>query len=336
MNSPLNRYAFFIALFIAVMLLLPYEWYWKNIEHYAKSHNLESLDHWADQRTSVSSLSEEDVIILGSSRVHFDINIHLWDSLAGRRPLQLAYPGSSPYHPIEDIVNNTDFNGLLVIGVAPGLFFTTEDSWGASRGKVFVDHYQKRTYAQTFNQRIFYFIDPHFSYIDENLSYRYLIDRLPFKNRDSIRHPDIWPPMVSMDKYRNIRMTHQMETDTIFQRRQKDIWFNPDPQNRVEEKLDEVMDYYIGLLKKFQERGGKVAFIRAPVAGYYLEIEPKLFPRKDYWDRLIEECKCVGYHFQDHPVTNKMEPPEWSHLSRKQSDIYTKLLVEFLQQDGLI
>lgn len=168
-----------------------HEWYAQK-HHWPAGHDLENLDVWADQRARVSELDEKDVIILGSSRAHFNINIHRWDSLTGRRPLQLAYPGSSPLHPIEDIIQKTDYKGTLVIGVAPGLFYTVAGTWPANRGKAAVDRYYDRTYAQRFNQWVYDFIDPHFHYLNQEISYESLIDYLPFPNRDSVGDPDLW------------------------------------------------------------------------------------------------------------------------------------------------
>lgn len=331
-----NRTVFFWALCLAVYILIPYEWYWRTVKQYPRSFDLESLDYWAVQRSKLSTLDSFSVVIVGSSRAHFDINIHLWHSLTGKRPLQLAYPGSSPYHPLADVVENSDFRGLLVIGVAPGLFFTTSDSWGANRGKAFVDHFYERTYAQIFSSKIYSLIDPHFSYLNEGLTLDDLIDRIQLPNRDSIRQPDIWPPMVEMDRFRNIRMIPLMETDSITQQRQKDIWFNPNPKNSVKDTIDTIMDYYVDLVHRFKDRGGRVVFIRAPITEYYCETENKLYPRKEYWDRLLNECQATGYHFEDHPLTQNMNPPEWSHLNRKESDIYTTVIVQLLQQDKLL
>lgn len=331
-----NRYLFLYAALLAVILLSVHEWYWGEVKHWPKGHDLESLDVWADNRADVSELTDKDVIILGSSRAHFNINIHHWDSITGRRPLQLAYPGSSPLHPIEDIINESDFNGLLVIGVAPGLFYTVSETWPANRGKAFVDRYYNRTYAQIFNQRVYDYIDPHFNYLNPDLSYKSLIDRLPFPNRDSVSDVEIWPPMVAMDEFRNIRMLPIMETDTAHQRRQKRIWFNPNPMNRAADTIDYIIDHYVDLFDKFKERGGRVVFINGPITGYYLKNEPVLWPREEYWDRLLRECDCPGYHYADHPETQAMQPPEWSHLKRSDADRFTELLIERLRRDKLI
>jgi len=173
----LNALHFFLALGLAVLLLLPFEWYWSEIEEYTKSYDLKSLDNWADQRKKVAQLSEDDVVLLGSSRLHFDTNIDLWDSLTGRQPLQLAYPGSSPFVTLEDIVKKPDFKGLIVVGVSPGLFFTVRSGWGVRRSQAFIDHYYERTFAQVLNQYLYNFVDTHFAYLREDLTLTQLIER---------------------------------------------------------------------------------------------------------------------------------------------------------------
>lgn len=337
MKTNMNFKVFILAFILAILCLIPYELYMKNVEGFAKGHDLESRDLWADWRGEVDDLTAKDVVILGSSRGHFDINIHLWDSITGRKPIMLAYPGSSPYHTVEDVINKSDFKGLLIISTAPGLFYTMKGSWGANRGKSLVDHYYDRTYAQIFSGEIYKLIDPHFHYLqgsDRNLNL--LMSQIPFPKRDSVRASTAWPPMVAMDKYRNVRMIPQMETDTALQRQQTDIWYNPNPKNRFADSIDVVLGHYVNLVKKFKAKGGKVAFIRPPVTDYYLETETELYPREKYWNRLVNESESPGYHYSDYEESRSMIPPEWSHLNRRDADIYTKLIIELLQKDNLL
>ena len=65
-------------------------------------------------------------------------------------------------------------------------------TWPANGGKAAVDRYYDRTYAQRFNQWVYDFIDPHFHYLNQEISYESLIDYLPFPNRDSVSDPDLW------------------------------------------------------------------------------------------------------------------------------------------------
>lgn len=336
MQSRVSLRVFLFALLVSLLLFLPWEWYFSEVEPWPKGHDVGSKDLWADWRARVDDLDSRDVVILGSSRGHFDLNIHLWDSLTGRRPVMLAFPGSSPFHPVEDLVENSRFDGLLVISTAPGLFYTMRGSWGANEGKKLVDHYNGRTYAQKFNAILEQQIDPHFSFTQGDLRLKHLLERISLPDRESVRPPLVWPPMVTMDKFRNIRMIPEMETDTALQRQQTDIWFNPDPKNRYADSIPQVLGHYVELVRKFKERGGRVAFIRPPVTYYYLETETKLYPREAYWDRMLRECGSPGHHYQDDPETNAMIPPEWSHLNRRDSDRYTEIIVAFLQKHGLL
>ncbi|MCB0522991.1 MAG: hypothetical protein H6576_18640 [Lewinellaceae bacterium] len=327
---------FIAALCVAFALLLQYEWYFRNVERWPPGYD-NNADLWAYWRGKVEKLDEKDVVIVGSSRGQFDLNIHLWDSITGRRPVMLAIPGGSPYHTVEDIVVNTDFKGLLLVSTAPGLFYSLGSGGGAAWVKAeMVDYYQKQTYAQKFSQWCYEFIDPHFAYTDPDISLKHLTERLPFPNRDSIEGGTVWPPMVRMDRYRNVRMIPEMENDTSFQNQQTRIWHHPEWKNRYKDSADVIIGHYADLARKFQERGGRVAFIRPPVTGEYLEFEPQMFPRDQYWDRLLRESGSKGYHFQDNPVSREMIPPEWSHLNRRDADIYTRLIIELLRNDQLL
>ena len=335
MEHKLNLRLFLLALSLAVMLLIPYEMYWKS-EGWAPGYDM-SADMWAYWRGEIEDLGPEDVVIIGSSRSHFDLNIHLWDSLVGRRPVMLSIPGGSPYYVIEDIVEKSSFRGLLVVGVANGLFFTLGNSYGASwiKGDR-IDYYYKQTSAQQFSQWVYRGIDPWFSYTDPEINLKSLINRIPFEDRDSIKHPPAWIAFVGMDQYRFVRMVPAMETDTAHINRQTRIWGRFGFQNPHADSIEAIFDHYLPLIEKYKQEGGRIAFINGPITGGYLKNDPINYPRDKYWDRLIRECKSPGYHFQDYPETNNMDPPEWSHLNRKESDIFTRHIIKLLKQDKLL
>ncbi|NNK75586.1 MAG: hypothetical protein HKP42_05930, partial [Maribacter sp.] len=216
-------------------------------------------------------------------------------------------------------------------------FYTVRNGWGANRGKEFVDHFYKRTYAQRFNQQVYYLYESSLSFLHNSLSLKQIIEkRFILPNRDSINNPPVWPPMVAMDKYRNIRMTSFFEKDSAMIKAQTDIWHNPNFKNNFVDSVDVIINHYVSLAHKLEARGGKVVFIRPPVSEWYLTEEAEHFPREKYWDRLIDECNCLGYSYEDFKETKDMIPPEWSHLNRKDSDEYTKFLVNQLSKDKIL
>ena len=90
---------------------------------------------------------------LSESTITFDIQLDEWEKETGKRPIQLACVGSSPLPVFHDLVENTNFKGTILVGVTPGLFFSTTFpqarpwEWPQSR----VDYYHRRTYAQRAN-----------------------------------------------------------------------------------------------------------------------------------------------------------------------------------------
>ena len=116
----------------------------------------DNKDLWSVQRAKVEKATKNDVLLLGASRVLFDIQLDEWEQVTGKRPIQLASEGSSPLPVFRDIVEKTDFNGTIIVGVAPPVFFdyakTSSVSWKWPKARI--DHFHDRTYAQRLNHAL--------------------------------------------------------------------------------------------------------------------------------------------------------------------------------------
>jgi hypothetical protein len=69
----------------------------------------DSKSHWAVERRKIASGEHDDVVIIGSSRILFDTNLGAWQQMTGRRPIQLALPGTNPRAYLKDLAYNSDF-----------------------------------------------------------------------------------------------------------------------------------------------------------------------------------------------------------------------------------
>ena len=141
------KQSFIIAILLAIISIITWEFYWRSQGNYPTLNDERSL--WAITRSNVEKATKDDVVILGASRAFFDIQLQTWESITGRMPIQLASTGSSPLPTFHDIVNNTNFTGTILIGVTPGLFFSTTNpqAFPWNRPQTKVDYYKKRTYA---------------------------------------------------------------------------------------------------------------------------------------------------------------------------------------------
>ena len=323
-----------IALAISLLLATLWEFHWCAEEYIPYVDD--NKDLWASWRRKVPELKPNQVLIVGSSRAHFDLDIYEWEKQTGSRPMMLARVGTSPGPIIKDLAENTDFNGILLVGVAPDLFFEPPNKGGWRRLDERIDYFYKQTYAQRLNQFVFQKIDPNFSYINDHLQLKGLMEWLPLPQRDSVKPYLFWPDMSVNDANRNLSMRPSMETDTAMQNAYKFIWGSWGWPKLDTSKVDTVLNLYAGWVKTIEDRGGRIIFIRAPSSGKYLEVETEAYPREIYWDELLRRTNCTGIHFTDYTQLSGYDCPEWSHLLAKDAQTYTRDLCKILMDNDLI
>lgn len=300
---------------------------------------------WASQRQHVKNLDSTDYISIGSSRILFDLQRPVWEAKMGKPFLQLAVQGSSPLPVFRDLVRNSDFNGTILLGVTPGLFFSTTfpQAPPIAWPQEYVDYYQDRTYAQIFNSELYLPLQKNLvlaqtyeNDVDGNYDLKSMIERLRFDNREG-RPP--FPPFYEFgefDEFRNTRMMDRVVFDTIFARYTQSAWMcfaggDIPPPDRLG-----TIKHFMEDLKIFQERGGKVILFRFPSTEDFRALEQKQVPRYAFWSLLLRESGLPGYHFEDYPELQGMQVPEWSHLSAESADLYSERLIDILLQDGTL
>ncbi|HEX6834828.1 MAG TPA: hypothetical protein VF132_14920, partial [Rudaea sp.] len=98
---------------------------------------------WAQQRRRIDAGEGAKTVLIGSSRVLFDVQLPVWEKAAGERPIQLAIEGTSSLPVLEDLAADPNFTGRLLVGIASDLFFTGF----AYRGDV-VPYYHRESPSQ--------------------------------------------------------------------------------------------------------------------------------------------------------------------------------------------
>lgn len=325
----------------ALLGLIAWEVYWRS---QGFTPNLDDDDNlWVNQRARVEEATKDDVILIGSSRVYFDLQLYKWEEKTGNRPIQLAIEGSSPLYAFDDLVNNTNYNGTIVVGVTESLFFSTKFPEAPPNKKVTkrIKYYKDRTYADRLNYVLSIPIQNSFAFISDvsgvdGIKLKSLLDEVKLGDRV----PDPMPPFhdfSTVDINRNLRMTERTATDTAFAGTIKKVWmFFRSVSDNFKPEKEVTTSFFVENVKKFKERGGKVILIRCPSTGDVRGFEKKVFPREEYWDQLVEKTDVPAYHFEDHQKLKDYDCPEWSHLSGADADKFTEAFVGLLLQDGHI
>src|SRR3954469_22367311 len=78
---------------------------------------------WSDKRKQVYEPSDKATVFIGSSRIKYDLDIPTWENLTGDHAIQLANVGSSPRLILDNLAEDKNFKGKLIIDVTEFLFF---------------------------------------------------------------------------------------------------------------------------------------------------------------------------------------------------------------------
>ena len=292
---------------------------------------------WAMQRRRIDNGEGDKTVLLGSSRVLFDVQLPMWEQMFSEKPIQLAVEGTSPLPMLEDLADNPKFTGRLLVGVAPDVFFT---GFGY-RGGV-VKYFKNETLSHRAGHWLsMHLIEPFFSFYDDDFKLFTVLKRQKWPPRPGV--PDFVDvrKMTMQDADRNTWMWSKVETDPAYRDLCRHVWAQffdvPIPGMETPEALakvaNEQIDRAVAAIAKLRARGVPILFVRPPSDGPYLAMENRDFPRATTWDPLLEKTAVPGIHFEDHRELQGLDAPEWSHLSRASADRFTKALCRLIQRD---
>ncbi len=321
-----------LAVIVATALLTAgWEIYWRGKEFRAGDFkNTPAL--WAEQRRKATG---DATVLIGSSRTLFDVDLDIFEAIAGVRPVQLALEGTSPRVFLKDLADDERFHGTLIVGVTTILFFTSE---GGLRESV-IEYARNETPSQRADHQLSLPLERVFAFLDEQTRPKRQMTLAPLPLRDGMK-PRFDPRKLQiLDADRNAEMWSRVVNDKAYRKEAQDQWLlvfrlsapPPGPNGEPPPPMpDEAINAVISEVKanvdKIRARGGEVIFIQPPVAGPFLEVEQGGFPRARFWDRLLTMTDSAGVSFHDHAEMQAYDLPEWSHLSPADSKRYSRAL----------
>jgi hypothetical protein len=319
-------------------------------EYYARSAGYQptlndTADLWSESRARVKP---DSIVLLGTSRMLFDMDLDVLESGLGQRPVQLALVGSSPYPILADLAADESFRGTVLLDVVPAMYLAPTGSPPVAASEKALARYRTWNYAQQWSHRLGVRLEDHVAFLrQEDLTLAKLLERVPVPDRaHAMVGPKFPDYFYSLDRERRARMVPEAAiVGSPLQQRIVNTWlplFTPPPPpsfiplEQFQQMMGTDLEARFARTKehvaRIQARGGKVVFLRLPVTGPLAEREEQLAPRAVTWDRLVRENGVPAIHFAEHPELNAFECPEWSHLSAGDSVAFTRLLVPHLQR----
>jgi hypothetical protein len=256
--------------------------------------------------------------------------------------------GSCPYPVLADLANDTNFHGTVICSFTPRLFLAPPGTPPMERGEKAVRRFHTQTPAQRASQYLAMPLEEHVAFLkQQDLTLDELLKRLPIPNRLGALVPPRLPPYFeTVDRERRARMIEECaRPGSELQKRIQQIWiplFTPPPlptyipkevfMAKVNKAIAARFRDTIAAVEKLRARGGKIVFVRFPVAGGLKALEDQTTPRGQTWDRLIKATGAPGIYYEDFPELSGFNCPEWSHLSAGDSVEFSKRLVPHLRK----
>jgi len=266
--------------------------------------------------------------IVGDSRILFDTDLDRFEAMTGVRPIQLAIHGTSALTLLENMADDKDFKGLLIVGLADTMFFQPFDGYG---GYVKKWHEFRAPYRIVSNE-IDHVLQRRIAFLDSNYRLSVLAHRLDRDFRPGVEGPmdDIWK-LQEVGEHRATHLWDRVEYDPAWRARTRWAWkgfkdkfpYTPELIAKGQARAKAAVD-------KIRARGGEVVFIRPPSAPQLRVNEEAQVPKAKGWDVLVSNTHSIGVHIDDLPAARGLTLPEWSHLSRKCATVFTDAYVRRL------
>lgn len=282
---------------------------------------------WAEQRRRID-VGGVQVAIVGDSRILFDTDLDRFQTLTGVRPVQLALPGTNARPFLEELAGDADFRGLAIVGISERSYFRDEIGRMADA----LDTYRYESPSQRSGYRLHRALEREFAFLDEEHRLSALVERLDTDLRPKARSPywDVWKVRAGSDD-RQSWVWERLERDARLRDHARQVWLHPGPTRPMGPLPPGVAERTFAATRKavakIRARGGDVVFVRPPSAPELRATEDERVPRAAAWDPLLKAAAVRGIHFDDYPAMRGLYLPEWSHLSRRCSTVFTDAYV---------
>ena len=268
--------------------------------------------------------------IVGDSRILFDTDLDRFEALTGVRPIQLAIHGTSALTLLENMADDPDFKGVLIVGLADTMFFQPFDGYGGYVKKF--DEF--RAPYKIASNEIDHALQRRLAFLDSNYRLSVLAHRLDPNFRAGVEGPkdDIWKVM-EIGEHRQGYLWDRVEYDPVIRARSRWAWkgfkekfpFTPGLIAKGQARAKAAVD-------KIRARGGDVVFVRPPSAPELRVNEEAQVPKAKGWDALLRNTHSAGIHVDDLSAAQGLTLPEWSHLNRRCATVFTDAYVRRLTE----
>ena len=329
---------FVIAIVLTISGLGVAEWQLRKAGHVPS--RMLDLDFWANHRFKLDDLPENQTVLLGASRMSFGLDHDQWEEVTGQRPFNLSLHGASFLPMLTEYAQNDEFKGKVICSYAAGFAFANEMIPFSQRLLKQINQLEddRNSFAFRASEWTGSTFQGNFAILNQ---YRFSPISFCLDVGHSEQRENMYPPFWITRSFNRTADNSDWFIDAMIdQPRCVEQWnilhksvirymdrFPPRDFNKLLVQLKKDV-------KRINERGGEVILVRFPVAIWFRDWEEKNFPRDEYWDVMLKETGCRGFHLLDYDETKSIVPPDASHMKVFQAKHFTNELAKFVLQEN--
>jgi hypothetical protein len=285
---------------------------------------------WIATRDRVTPRS---TVVLGTSRGQAALDPQVWaDEVGGRPALQLAIAGASARPVLEELADLESYRGLVIVDFVPRIEFDATQHRAAGADAYIVAYREALTSPARRAEAHLRAALPSAVFRHQALSPRRVLGAVGRAVAAPESHDGILPapPYFSVRSDRFMGLDFALvDTASRVSALSGQITAEGRPANPAE--LQGILDRLRRAVFRIESRGGRVVFVHFPHCGAIAELEERVFPRADYWDRLAAAEIGETVHAADYPSLNRFGCPDGSHLDVRDAEPFTRALARVLR-----
>jgi hypothetical protein len=275
------------------------------------------------QYSQVKSLHQEDILLLGASRMQTGIDLAvIHQRFPERRALMLAQSGLGTAYPVFlDIVENTTFNGTVILDETEQTLVSQNYDQEPS-----IDHCQKFSLDRRLNRHISTALQSHLMFLNPQSSSLRLWGNLLVERK--LPEPFYTRTLPDRQQFVDYERAEPTALQALAQSRLTGIKTATNSTS-PEEWLAQTR-HWQPLVQAFQKRGGTVIFVQLPVSQERWAFEKQLMPPEAYWKRFAASLDVQSLRFADFKELSSFSLPDTSHLDQKDKTAFTQAFLNNL------
>jgi hypothetical protein len=303
----------------------------------------DTAELWASQRHRASSIGDDALILVGSSRVQLGLDLGVLAKETGMTPIQLAIDGSPNLEVIENLANDETVTGTVLISTSLRLLFPTNN---AIRINQWIDVYEKK-YRKLWHPEkeqllkaklqsvsaLYANIIPLDALVpllfNEKKKLRNVyLKTLPSRERNAdyslVDMPGFYIRRVERKLFHPLpaeayKSYDSFQESVISVTKEKNSAFNADPK-----RLQRIKS----ALRKLKNRNVEVIISRFPLSGLVESISDIRYP-KELWDMVVSDLGVRIIDYRDYPEL-AYQLPDGAHLDITQKSEFTHRFARIL------